>query len=284
MSEDKSDYDRVEPPTAFDPVCGWLKLWHKRGVQVTIPLRGAIDTFAAQVDMLFDVGWLSQCPGMEEGEEKEDIGWVCRIDHESERGVTPTVLLYSATEQLTYSYLRKYLNTADDIKDFEFSCKVRLNDLPIYPGNDHPQRGKSPKTDKFIIALGKPTTMIWKHNPRFKDAPAPPANDSRTASEKTKRMFVRWADQKAAAEAPPQAEERPDMKIVSAWTAWLASGEATPEAINDRLPELSKLGAMTKAAIWNPIKAGFTKDGWTFSPATRRFVAPNNSEFAEAGF
>lgn len=273
--------DKKEPAALPDPICGWLKLWSKYGVQVTFPLRGDITTYAAQIDYLFGTGFLTQCPGMEEGEEKEDIGWVCRIDHENERGVTPTVLLYSSTEQLTYSYLRKYLNTDADIKDFEFACKVRLNDLPIYPGNDHPQRGKSAKTDRFIVALGKPTTLIWKHNPRYRDAPQ--GDDNRKTAEKTKRLFVRWADTKPA-DTPKPDDGKPDAVVLAEIDVRLAADPTVASVNDDLLPWLRKQGRPTALAGFDKIRHKLEAHGVLWNAERKMFleaVKPNNETFSE---
>ncbi len=172
--------------------CGWVKIWHKRGVLVTVPLRGEASTFSQQIDALFDQGFLAQAPGLEEGEEKEQIGWVLRSVHSNEGRETPFVLLYSANEALTWSILKIYLNTDQDQAAFEFASKMRLSDLPEYVGQDKPQRSASGRTDKYIVPAPKPFGVVFRKNPK---------HDATEAGKmKPARLFVRWADVAPAAE------------------------------------------------------------------------------------
>ena len=84
------------------PDCGWVCLWHRRGCQVTIPLRGDIKTFHDQIDYLFDAGWLAQAPGLEEGEQKETVGYVVHGESERDGKVTPYVLLYADNDAMKH--------------------------------------------------------------------------------------------------------------------------------------------------------------------------------------
>lgn len=190
----------------------WVRLWHKSGVDVRIPLTANMPPvyavgLLASVDTLLAAGWLTNAPGLEVGEEREEIGWVCRLDHEKDGDTTPTVLLYSTNNQLTYSFIRKYMNTPDEVAAFEHASGMKYASMPAYPGNDHPERGASPKTDKFIVKASRPFGLVWKPNPRYKDAPA--GQDTRSLAEKRKRDFVRWHDSKPA-ETPKVESVKPE--------------------------------------------------------------------------
>lgn len=207
---DQPEHANVNEKYAF------VRVFHPRAslqVSVPIPIAAGLSIddasrLLASVDNLLMAGWLTMAPGLEAGEEKEDIGYVCRLDHETDGKTTPTVLLYSVNDQLTYSFLRRYMNTPEDVAAFEYASGMKYDSLPPYPGNDHPQRGVSPKTDRFIIKAPKPFGMVWKHNPRYKDAPA--GQDTRSLAEKRKRDFFRWSTQipAAHAESKPAAHDK----------------------------------------------------------------------------
>ncbi len=263
-------------PIAFDPVCGWLKLYHKRGVQVTIPLRGPIDTFAAQVDMLFDAGWMLTAPGLEEGEEKEEIGWVLHALHEKDGETTPIAVLYAANEALTWPILKIYLNKQADVDAFEFASKMKLSSIPEYVGNDRPQRGAGAKTDKFIIKVPKPFGVVFKKNPKH--------DDTEQGKMKPARLFVRWADQKPATETKI-ADGTAGLKVIAEWEEWFQRDDSTVAALNKKMhEELPVLEPIAKRAVWTLIKEKAAQAGWQFSEGTKTFMVPNNREFAETGF
>jgi len=175
---------------------GWVKLFHPRGPQVTLPVLDVSPAGSlAAVGAYLDAGWLQVAPGLEEGEEKEMIGWVLRSTFEKDGESTPFLLLYSANDALKWSVLKIYLNTDDDIAAFEYASKMKLDSLPEYVGADKPARGAAGKTDRFIVAAPRPFGVVYKKNPK---------HDPTTEEGKLKpaRLFVRWADQRpAAAEA-----------------------------------------------------------------------------------
>lgn len=184
-----------EPKT--ENLSGWTKLYHPRGPQVTLPVP--CNDYAAALEavgLALDAGWLVQAPGLEEGEEKQ-VGWVLRGGFERDGQITPFVLLYAASEQLTWSFLKVYLNTEADVAAFEYASKVKLKDLPDYVGNDKPQRGASAKSDKYIVPT-RHFGVVFKKNPKH--------DQSEEGKMKPARLFVRWVDQRPAIEAQKPAE------------------------------------------------------------------------------
>lgn len=182
-----------------DAIYGTTRLWHPRGPQVTLPVTDLTPAGSlAQVAAYLDAGWLVEAPGLEEGEEKEQVGWVLRGGFEKDGEVTPFVLLYSTNEALTWSFLKVYLNNPEDVAAFEYAARVKLDQLPDYVGNDKPQRGASAKTDKFIVKV-RPFGVVFRKNPK---------HDPSTEEGKMKpaRLFVRWADQKPAESAEHQGD------------------------------------------------------------------------------
>lgn len=183
-----------------ETIYGTTRLWHPRGPQVTLPVTDLTPAGAlAQVGAYLDAGWLVEAPGLEEGEEKEQVGWVLRGGFERDGEITPFVLLYSVNEALTWSFLKVYLNKPEDVAAFEHASRMKLDSIPDYVGNDKPQRGASAKTDKFIVKPPRPFGVVFRKNPK---------HDPSTEEGKMKpaRLFVRWADSSAAAPSEPSAD------------------------------------------------------------------------------
>ena len=168
--------------------CGWVKLYHPSGAQITIPLymrepitQDMAVSLAGSVAQLLGAGFSVNAPGLEDGEFVEEIGFVVRRAKTNTDGTeTPVIDLYPA--QGHFRLIGKYLNNEDDIKLFEAACKVDLGKLPLYEGDNAIERGKNPKVDKYVVAV-KPFRVIWKLNPRYEGE-----NDKKNS----KRLFVRW--------------------------------------------------------------------------------------------
>lgn len=226
---------------------GSFDAYHKSGLRVKLPILPGYDYAAAfaAVTSAIDAGWLAQAPGLDAGEEKESVGWVLLGNKEKDGETTPYVVLYAANEQLTWSFLTKYLNTKDDITDFEYASGLVLEKLPDYVGNDKPQRGASGKTDRFIIKAPKPFGVVFKHNPKHREAP--PGEDNRSNIEKTKRLFVRWENQRPKSEPKPEQNGKqlrtlPD--LVDYYESGATNAGYTPGALTDFV--LNKIGGSVR--------------------------------------
>lgn len=188
-----------KPTTAREtPQCGWVKLYHPKGPLVTLPVVGEMEpidtyqTMLANVSAMLDAGFLVQAPGLEEGEHKDEVGYLVK-SYVGEDG-TPAIDVYPASEAAHYSLMRVYLNTLEQQQAFEYACKVKLKDLPEYVGVGRLERGKSPQTDKLFTKLPKPVGIVWKDNPKYNP------DETDATKKKPKRLFVRWADQMPKAE------------------------------------------------------------------------------------
>ena len=173
---------------------GSMKLFHPRGVQVTLPVLfdGDYRNSFAAVGAALDAGFLAEAPGLEQGEERDEIAWVLRAVHEKDGEVTPVIVLYSFNEGFSWPILKVYLNKQADIEAFEYASKLRLDKLPVYVGNDRPQRGAKKATDHFIVKVPKRFGVVFKRNPRHDDTDA--------GKMKPARLFVRWTDMQPAIE------------------------------------------------------------------------------------
>ncbi len=189
------------PDETHNPLCGWTKLFHPRGPQVTLPLPPDPAAALAAVSAALDAGWLVQAPGLEEGEEREMIGWVLKSIHSNEDRETPFVLLYSCNEALTWSILKVYLNTPQDQAAFEHASGMKLSEMPEYVGQDKPQRGSNHRTDTYIVPAPRPFGVVFKKNPKH--------DQTEAGKMKPARLFVRWADTAPAKEASPDGQTAP---------------------------------------------------------------------------
>ncbi len=229
------------------PNTAWCRLFHPRGPQVTLPLPPDPAAALAAVSAALDAGWLVQAPGLEEGEEREMIGWVLKSIHSNEDRETPFVLLYSANEALTWSVLKVYLNTEQDEAAFEHASHMKLAEMPEYVGQDKPQRGSNHRTDTYIVPAPRPFGVVFKKNPK---------HDATEAGKmKPARLFVRWAD--AAPAAQSAAEE---------------SGNITPQQQRDItawLEELAKLGVSISLSKFCDWAGGPSCNSLSLIPAAR---------------
>lgn len=177
--------------TDFLKESGWVKLFHPSSAQVTIPLRldkpilvAEAQALMESVTSLLQAGFSVDAPGLEDGEHVEQIGFVVRRSKANADGTeTPVVDLYPSRGN--FRQLGKYLNNEADIQAFETACGMGLKSLPLYEGDNSIERSKSPKLDKYVVALKLPVKVVWKLNPRYEGE-----NDKRNS----KRLFIRWAD------------------------------------------------------------------------------------------
>ncbi len=221
-----------------NPNTGSFRPWHPRGMQVTLPCPADPVAALAYVAAALDAGWLVQAPGLEAGEEKESVGYVLRSSFEADGRSTPFVLLYAVSDALKWSFLKCYLNSPADIAAFETASVLRLEKLPEYVGADKPQRGASPKTDRFIVPAPRPFEVVFRANPKH--------DDSETGKMKPARLFVRWGASTPAAPAPAATPE--PVKATAAPPA--AKGPALPangHELHQRM--VAKEGEMVAAGL-----------------------------------
>lgn len=190
---------------AMSSLCAWTRLFHPRGPQVTLPLPTDPKACLEAVNAALDVGWLVQAPGLEEGEEKEQVAFVVHGEFERDGKETPFVLLYSGNDAMKHSFLKVYLNHEADVAAFEYASKMKLSTIETYIGQDKPERGKSRQIDRYIVAPPKPFGVVFKANPKYDTSAAAACRAKGDIYSVPKRVFVRWADvmPQTPAEADP---------------------------------------------------------------------------------
>ena len=163
-------------------------LYHPTGTKVDVPLSlfdeltvTQATTLIRSVDALLLAGFTVNLPGLNDGEQYEQIGFAVRRSKENDdHTTTPIVDIYPVTG--TYRILGLYLNTANELNAFESATGLRIAAMPEFDGTPI-ERGAKSSTDKYVISLASPAKVVWKLNPKWEGD-----NDKKHA----KRVFVRW--------------------------------------------------------------------------------------------
>lgn len=185
---------------------GSVRLYHPSGLPVTLPVpvdpktkydfRAALEAVTAALS----AGWLAAPPGVAEGEERELVGSVVRSAHEGRGGLmVPVVDLYGTAGHHIHPFMRVYLDTKDDVADFEYASKLKLTNL-LEHDKGRLERGKAASA-KYFAVPPRPFGVVFKLNPAFDP------DETDVAKKKPKRLFERWVDERPAVQpattAPP---------------------------------------------------------------------------------
>ena len=186
----------------MDTVCAFADLWHRSGLRlrVAFPLRdaGAISTaaeLANQVDAYLAAGFSVREVGVEPGEESEEVGYVMRTTVDGKSGPCSRIFFYSPNAAVEYQTGSVYLNTPDDVAEFEKQSGLKVQQMPEWPSGAAPK-----KTDRGamnFVRQCKGFTVVRKANPKYDATAAAAAAAKREAYTVPKRLFVRYGGQPA---------------------------------------------------------------------------------------
>jgi len=175
-------------------ITGWTRMYHPAGIQVTIPIpmdnpvtAEAAQCALASVNALLDAGWLVDAPGLEDGEQKQEV---ISVSHRKSKDGTAIVAFYLAHPKTLKKFLHTYLNQAEDLQAFEAATGLRLDSIPTWPGErdidkDHKEAGK------YIVQLPRPIHVVWAINPKWQQWSAEGGKSSGVI-EPHKRILVRY--------------------------------------------------------------------------------------------
>ena len=178
-------------------VCAWTKAFHSSGLFVTlpVPVNGENYDYAhafRAVSLALEAGWLVNLPGLEAGEQREEIGYVLRRTKvNDDRSETPIIDLYPNHERATFKCFSHYLNSPDHVKAFEVASGVSLASLKNLPGAT-PERVGNWARDGFIVKAPRPFGVILEPNERYNESEAEAAKKANKVYKVAKRVFVRW--------------------------------------------------------------------------------------------
>jgi len=208
----------MESPSAF------LELFTPAGLRVklTLAVQGGQDAnqytldpgqLLRDIDSFLSAGFTIDPPavvGVGEGEHKDMCGWLVRSQSKSNMGginnsgLSEVLDVYMADDR--FSTVKAYLNTQADVDAFKAASGIDIERLPINVTGSKLERGKNPGMDKLIVGV-KPFGFIWKQNPKWNKEEADATRAKGGIYKIPQRVFVRWANQTAAA-AQPQTESR----------------------------------------------------------------------------
>lgn len=153
------------------------------------------DDLIELTNILLSKGLSLEMPGLEAGEQSYEITHIARRTQRNKKDNTTTPIIDLYRENLSFSDLKTWVDTDDEIKAFESATGLKLSTIQPFPGTSAIKRGESPDADGFVIKLTRPVKAIWKMNPDYVEG-------SKTES---KRIFVRWANATPATPQPPVA-------------------------------------------------------------------------------
>jgi hypothetical protein len=129
----------------------------------------------------------------DEGDQNSTFDGVARITQLNGDGSeTPVLILYRKGHQR--SWVKVYLNTAQDVKAAQNALGFELSAIPAYEGKGNPDRTDA--TIKYIKEIKPPVEAGWKPNPKFD--PDKDALEQKIPA----RFFTGWVMQKAHDSAP----------------------------------------------------------------------------------
>lgn len=139
----------------------WASAYTPGGLQVGITIGFADGNLphAGDIDrMIAERGYLVTLPGVEPGEDVEPILYVCRKNHtDTKTGViVPHIGFYSENDYLTKRWTHTYLDTPEQIAEFENGTGLKVDKMPVYDGDLHPDRTKS----KAVVRLAKAIKVV----------------------------------------------------------------------------------------------------------------------------
>ena len=157
-------------------------------VGVDLPFDGSPEMARELKQLYLGKGFSVNPASVEAGEEVVTIEWIsCLSAIDRDGKEIPRIGFYpEAMRNYNHSIVNKYLNTEADQHEFEQATGLQIADLPVPDSTSFFERGKNPKTDKYIVALPKPIQIAVKPNPKHDP------NEQDTTKMKPKRLFARF--------------------------------------------------------------------------------------------
>lgn len=167
--------------------------WLNNGLSVTFNVdfndatpEDSMQYLTTYSNRLIAAGLLTKQP-QNEGEKQDMVGYVVRREKISKQdgSIVPMIDLYFNHDAIQYKFISIYLNSDQQIADFEAAIGRALDSLPLYIGDNHIERHKNPRTDEYVIQV-KPVGIVYKPNPRYN------TDEPDIKKRKPRWLFVRW--------------------------------------------------------------------------------------------
>lgn len=162
-------------------------------------------------------------PGLEAGEQSYTITHILRRTQPGKDGKPATPIIDFYHDDLKWSDLKTWLNTPEQIAEFEQWSGVSLKSMQAFPGS-RLERGNNPEADSYVVQLKPSVRVTWRLNPDYTEG-------SKTEA---KREFVRFESTMPQNAAPHATKNAPPAQQVSSQ----AKAQETPQngAMNDNEP------------------------------------------------
>jgi hypothetical protein len=175
--------------TNHEQLIGYVEVFHPAGggvlCKVPVPVDSSlseeqIKTFFNNVSQLIKAGF----NGKELGEQRKRVTQIARRSRKNQLDGSTTSIIDVYTGGMFKSVFA-YLNTPEEVKEFESVFGLDLKKIPVYEGDNAIQIGKDPDKDqKYVIPVNKPVFVLFKNNPKYEGS-----GDNKN----TKMLFVGWS-------------------------------------------------------------------------------------------
>ena len=245
----------------------WITGYLPNGVKVSYTVPITTDAYAEAMTFsnhLLESGFTTNERGLEAGEKKDKVGYVLRRSVVNESGETPVIDVYVDHEAMTWRTVKVYLNTPEQIAEFEHVSGLTLDSLPYYEGKDSVERGDA-KLGKYVTPVKNAFYAISKANPKYVEE-----MDKDKQKLIAKKLFVRWEVANGATPQKPDAPAQP--KAPDTDIQWMADKEAVKQLVSaistqSGLSATDILGAVNivtgqSASRWSELQKITRSDCW----------------------
>lgn len=136
-------------------------------------------------------------PGLEAGEEKDEIGQIAHwLKDDNDGGQSHRVDLFVNHPQMVSRLMSVYVkHIPEELAAFKNITGIDLSTAKMLP-TLAPIQDKSKDKNGYVISLPHPVIAVWKHNPHYDES-------KKMEDGKPKRLFVRWESVGTPTVKPP---------------------------------------------------------------------------------
>jgi len=145
----------------------WIKAFTPAGFQVGVTLHfDSLDALPSAGDIdrkMQAAGYSVNVLGLEPGAEKEQIKTVIRRTQINKRDNSQTPIIDLYGDKMQFRFTSIYLNTPDEVSEFEAQSGLDVNDLPEYDSTA-PLDLENPRAQKYALLVKTPFVAVKMPN------------------------------------------------------------------------------------------------------------------------